>query len=226
MIDASPDAVVHLGFNRPVVTAELDRWVRDQDIETLLAATNGVPVSAGDTVLCPAGTPHAISDGVLLVELQEPTDLSIMLEWSTFSLAEDEATLGLPLAEALSCIDRRACPPERLTERRGRSLNSGGRSPLPADADPFFLAERFDAQVSHQLSQSYSVLVFTQGPGHLATEDGSSLPVGRGSVSPPVVGWPGALSGDLEGVRGLPAVARLGLWPRGGLPGRQPLASG
>jgi mannose-6-phosphate isomerase len=206
IIEASPDAAVHLGFNRDVTAAELNGWARDQDIETLLAVTNRVPVSAGDTVLCPAGTPHAISEGILLVELQEPADLSIMLEWSTFSLPEDEATLGLPLAEALSCIDRRACPPERLTELRGRSLNSAAGSLLPADADPFFLAERFDAQVSHQLSQSYSVLVFTRGHGHLATEDGSSLPVGRGSVvAVPYSAGPAVLSGDLEGVRCLPA---------------------
>ena len=68
------------------------------------------------------------------------------------------------------------------------------------------LAERFEAQVSHQLSQSYSVLVFTRGHGHLATEDGSSLPVGRGSVvAVPYSAGPAVLSGDLEGVRCLPA---------------------
>ena len=65
IIEASPDAAVHLGFNRDVTAAELNGWARDQDIETLLAVTNRVPVSAGDTVLCPAGTPHAISEGIL-----------------------------------------------------------------------------------------------------------------------------------------------------------------
>ena len=168
--------------------------------------TNRVPVSAGDTVLCPAGTPHAISEGILLVELQEPADLSIMLEWSTFGLRPEEATLGLPLEEALACIDRRACPPERLNALRGRPLNSAAGSLLPAEADPFFVAERIDTQVSHHLSQSYSVLVVTAGDGHLGTENGASVPVSRGStVAIPHAAGAAVLSGAIEGVRCLPA---------------------
>ena len=81
-----------------------------------------------------------------MVELQEPADLSIMLEWSTFSLAAGEATLGLPLDEALACIDRRACPPERLQDLHGRPLNTGIGSLLPDEADAFFVAERVDTQ--------------------------------------------------------------------------------
>jgi mannose-6-phosphate isomerase len=206
VLEADPDAAVHLGFRRDVEAAELAGWARSQDIGALLAVTNRVPVAPGDTVLCPAGTPHAISAGILVVELQEPADLSIMLEWSTFSLAEGEATLGLPLDEALACIDRRACPPERLKELHGRSLYSAVGSLLPGEADPFFVAERVDTQVSRHLSQSYSVLVVTAGGGHLATEDGSSLVIGRGStVVIPYAAGPAVLSGAIEGVRCLPA---------------------
>ena len=206
VVEADPGAAVHLGFSRDVEAAELIGWARDQDIKSLLAVTNRVPVSAGDTVLCPAGTPHAISEGILLVELQEPADLSIMLEWSTFGLPPEEATLGLPLEEALACIDRRACPPERLNALRGRPLNSAAGSLLPAEADPFFVAERIDTQVSHHLSQSYSVLVVTAGDGHLATENGASVPVSRGStVAIPHAAGAAVLSGAIEGVRCLPA---------------------
>ena len=206
VLEADPDAAVYLGFSRDVEAAELTGWARDQDVEALLGVTNRVPVAPGDTVLCPAGTPHAISEGILVVELQEPADLSIMLEWSTFSLTQEQGTLGLPLEEALACIDRRACPPERLKDLHGRSLNSAVGSLLPGEADPFFVAERVDTQVSRHLSQSYSVLVVTAGGGHLATEDGSSLMIGRGStVVIPHSAGPAVLSGGIEGVRCLPA---------------------
>jgi mannose-6-phosphate isomerase len=77
---------------------------------------------------------------------------------------------------------------------------------LPGEADPFFVAERVDTQVSRHLSQSYSVLVVTAGGGHLATEDGSSLMIGRGStVVIPHSAGPAVLSGGIEGVRCLPA---------------------
>ena len=41
---------------------------------------------AGDAVLCPAGVPHAIGAGVFLVEIQEPTDFSVLLEYDGFAL--------------------------------------------------------------------------------------------------------------------------------------------
>ena len=49
----------------------------------------------GDRVFVPAGLPHAIGDGILLVELQEPSDLSVLLEWTGFaSTGGSEGTSG------------------------------------------------------------------------------------------------------------------------------------
>jgi mannose-6-phosphate isomerase len=201
VLEAAPGAAVHLGFSRDVGADELTGWARGQDIEALLAATNRLPVAAGDTVLCPAGIPHAISEGILLVEVQEPADLSIMLEWRGFSLTEQDATLGLPLAEALACADRRACPPQRLAELRGRPLGGAPGSLLPAEADPFFLAERAVATAGGRLAQGYGVLVVTAGEGHLAGEHGAPVPVRRGStVVIPHAAGPVELGGSIEGV--------------------------
>jgi mannose-6-phosphate isomerase len=210
VLEAEPGAAVYLGFSRDVGADELAGWARSQDVTSLLAATNRVPVAVGDSVLCPAGTPHAISAGILVVELQEPADLSIMMEWDTFGLAEQEATLGLPLDEALACVNRRACPPERLDALRGRPLNSVAGSLLPAEGNPFFVAERVDTRTP--LSRSYGVLVVTAGEGQLATEDGGSVPVGRGStVLIPYAAGPAVLTGTVEGVRCLPASLALRL---------------
>ena len=80
-----PDPVVHLGFREDIDPGRLAGLVEAQQVEALLAALNAVPVTAGDTVLVPAGMPHAIGRGVLLVELQEPTDFSVLLEWEGFA---------------------------------------------------------------------------------------------------------------------------------------------
>ena len=206
VLEAEPGAAVYVGFNRDVGADELVGWARRQDVGAMLAATNRVPVAAGDSVLCPAGTPHAISAGILVIELQEPADLSIMLEWATFGLAEQEGTLGLPLEEALACVSRRALPPERLDTLRGRPLNSAAGSLLPAEGDPFFVAERVDTRVNRHLSPSYGVLVVTAGGGQLETGNGGSVPVRRGStVLIPHAAGPAVLSGLVEGVRCLPA---------------------
>ena len=144
VLEADPGAVMYLGFSRDVEAAELGGWVRDQDVEAMLAVTNRVPVEAGDSLLCPAGTPHAIGAGILLVELQEPTDWSILLQWRGFPLGPDDATLGLPLEEALACVGRRAVGAERLAGLRGAAARpgrrlaaaGGGRSVLRGRADP------------------------------------------------------------------------------------------
>src|SRR4051812_14737540 len=137
IVSAEPDAYVHLGFSRDVETAELAGWVSGQRIDDMLAATNRVPVQAGDGVLCPAGVPHAIGAGVLLVEVQEPTDFSVLLEYQGFALdgpAEGHLKLGYDLA--LECVDRSTWTPERLAELRGTDRL------LPRTADPFFAADR------------------------------------------------------------------------------------
>ncbi len=79
-----PDARFHLGFTRDVEAAELDHWMATQDEQAMLDTLHPVDVQAGDVVLVPAGLPHAIGAGIFCLELQEPTDFSVMLEWKRF----------------------------------------------------------------------------------------------------------------------------------------------
>lgn len=194
VLDAAPDAFVHIGFRRDLAAEELARWVSAQDVAALLDVTNRVPIQAGDAILCPAGMPHAIGENVLLVELQEPTDFSVLLEWDGFPLTAQDATLGLAFDEALACVDRRACPPTRLAQLRG----SAAGSLLPAESDPFFRAERLAAGM---LTSGFSVLVITGGRGELSGEWGA-IPIARGTTAVvPHAAGPGQIRGDVSGVR-------------------------
>ena len=80
VVEAEPRAQVYLGFQRPVGLEELGTWVAEQRLEQMLAALHVLPVQTGSVVLVPAGVPHAIGPGILVVELQEPTDFTIALE--------------------------------------------------------------------------------------------------------------------------------------------------
>ena len=122
-----------------VEPATVRGWMRDQDSAAMLAAMHELPVAAGDAIFVPAGTPHAIGAGILLVELQEPTDLSVLLEWDGFELTEDEGHLELGWDTALRALDATAWDSGRLA-----ALTAAGRggSLLPVQADPYFRAER------------------------------------------------------------------------------------
>jgi mannose-6-phosphate isomerase len=193
---AHADTAVHVGFRDAVEPDTLAAWVRDQDHDAMLAALHPVPVAAGDAIFVPAGTPHAIGEGLLIVELQEPTDMSVLLEWEGFGIAgEDEATLGLGWETALACVDRGARDPAAL-----RAAPAGGplASLLPAAADAFFRAERLDGAA--ELAQGFAILIALGGAGTLHAAAGT-LAVSRGdAVLIPYDAGPVRAEGDLEAV--------------------------
>lgn len=194
VLAAEPGATVRLGFRRDVSRGELSTWVQDQDVDALLGATNEVGVAAGDAILCPAGVPHAIGDGILLVELQEPSDLSVLLEWQGFPLSAADAFLGLSLDEALACVDLRACTPARLEQLRTPAPGSL----LPVEAAQFFRAE---AIAAGDLAAAFSVVIITRGSGTLAGEWGS-LPISSGAtIVVPAGAGQCTVSGDVIGIR-------------------------
>ncbi|MGN6762405.1 MAG: class I mannose-6-phosphate isomerase, partial [Leifsonia sp.] len=154
------------------------------------------PLAAGDTLLVPAGLAHAIGPGVTLVELQQPTDLSVLLERRTLTPAE--ALLGLDLDTAIGGLVRDVTPEERIHDLRQRR---GAETLFPADADPFFAAERLHVSGSRELEPGFSVVVVLDGTGSLETATGS-LPLRRGSTVLTAYGdGPLDLSGELDVIR-------------------------
>ena len=193
VLDAAPEASVRLGFTRDVPREELARWVTDQDVAALLGATNELPVAAGDVLFCPAGAPHAIGPEILLVELQEPTDFSVLLEQEGFPVAAEDALLRLPMEVALECVDRRGYSPARLAQLRGSSSGSL----LPAEADEFFRAELLTAGDV----RGFAVLVVIDGDGSLAGDWGRTPIVRGGTLVLPHAAGPARVEGAVRLVR-------------------------
>lgn len=92
---------VWVGFREGVTLAHVAEQVARQSSSDLLGLTHEFSVAPGDAVFVPAGTPHAIGPGMLLLEPQEPTDFSLLAEHRPFSIGADEATLGLGWERAL-----------------------------------------------------------------------------------------------------------------------------
>ena len=192
ILEARPGARVHVGFERDVELDTVREWIRGQASDAMLAAMHELPVSAGDSIFVPAGTPHAIGDGILIVELQEPTDLSISLEWQGFELTEDECHLGLGWDVALTALDRSGWSGERIAAIRG---GDRGASLLAAAADPYFRAE--SVRGGDELEPGFSVVLGVRGEGALGDvqiERGDALLV-------PFAAGPLRLTGTVEAIR-------------------------
>jgi mannose-6-phosphate isomerase len=204
ILEAEPDAVVYLGWRDGVTAQQLARWHDEQCPDDVLAAMHRVSVRAGDSVLVPAGTPHAIGQGILLLELQEPTDFGVLLEWRGFSDAPT-GDLGLGAPVALGSVEASAMSSDRLLDlRRSRPASAAveAASLFPAEADAYFRAER--VRGGGELEAAFTILVVTEGSGSLETNAGD-LPVARGdTVLVPWAAGPSRVLGDVEGIRCLP----------------------
>ena len=202
-----PGTRIHLGFREDVDPAALAAWVAAQDGAAMLAALNELPVEAGDCIYVPAGTPHSIGEGVLMVEVQEPSDLGVLLEWTRFGIERpEEATMGLGFDAACECVRLTAVDRAELSSwwRRNDTVpesRPGVRPVVPSAAEPFFRADWLRPDPSVALSPGYSTLVVVSGAGELETE-GGSLPLVQGNtLLVPHAAGAGELRGAIEAVR-------------------------
>jgi mannose-6-phosphate isomerase len=182
---------VRVGWQEDVEREQLERWVEEQDVQAMLDALNVVHVGPGDAVFVPAGVAHAIGAGIFMVEVQQPSDLSILLEWEGFALdGRRDGHLGLGLKRALGAAELSARDAEPLVVR---ARDAGPM--LPPEARAFFQAERMRG--GDELEPAFSIVVVTGGAGAVGGVDvrrGETLlvPYAAGSVQ---------LDGDLEAIR-------------------------
>jgi mannose-6-phosphate isomerase len=199
---------LHLGFHDDVDPDTLRGWFDAQDPDAMLAASNELRVSPGDCVYVPAGTPHAIGEGVFMVEVQEPSDLGVMLEWRGF-VPQESATMGLDLETALAATRSDAVSADEIESWTRRSSDApktrpGARAVVPPDANGYFRAEWLEPEPSVELEPSFAILVVVDGAGRLAT-DGGELDLAHGdTVLVPYAAGEGELTGALEAIRCLP----------------------
>lgn len=206
------DPRVHAGFRESQRRSTVDDWVRDQDAPAMLGALNSMAVRPGDTVYIPAGLPHAIGAGVFVVELQQPTDFSLTIEWRDFLGAPEKGHLGLGFDTALDALDRTGWDADRLATLVKRTGDDEGTAvDLLADgASGYFRAQRIRPAPGLSLRPSFAVLVALRGSGVLRTEGGDQ-PMSRGdTVVVPHAAGESTVDGDLTVIRCLPPDPREG----------------
>ncbi|KHL01496.1 class I mannose-6-phosphate isomerase [Sinomonas humi] len=174
--------VVHLGLREDVDRAELAQLVERQDTTALLGLLNEVAVAKNDALVVPPGTLHAIGRSVLLAEVQQPTDLSILLEWDGFDIdGAAEGHLGIGFDRALEAVDTHALEPARLAGLVARGAVKG--PVLPAIADAWFRLDRVTRFAA--FDAGYAVIIATDGSSMLRSSVGQlALSKGETAVVP------------------------------------------
>jgi mannose-6-phosphate isomerase len=167
---------VYIGLRDDVTQDRLRELVDEQDTVGLLALLNAVHVEPGDTVWVPPGTLHAIGAGILLAEVQEPTDLSILLEWSGFELdgtADGHLDLGFDLA--LQAVTTTAVTGGSLGQLVTRGVADGPT--LAPGSVRYFRLDRVGSP--RVLPAGFAIVIGLEGSVTLGTGD-ESLEVSAG----------------------------------------------
>lgn len=113
------DPYVYIGFQRSPDRAQLKRWIEEQDIEAIEACFDRISVKPGDTLFIPGGYPHAIGEGILMVEIMEPSDLAVRFEFEKagYVLPEEARFMGRGLDFCLDVFDFTENSMDRIREK-------------------------------------------------------------------------------------------------------------
>ena len=184
ILEAPVGAKVGIGFKNQMAKNEVAALVSNHDSTGLLNSLEFKQVKAGDAVFVPAGVPHAIESGIFVLELQEPTDLSILLEWDGFAVDGDkDGHLNLGFETALDALQL-----EPLTDKqqgqiisRFESTQSISHAIFKSIADDFFRADYLTGD-SRRVEPGFGVFLALAGNGVMKFSNASAIGVNIGDA--------------------------------------------
>jgi len=171
---------VFLGLRQDVDPVALRDLVDTQQTGRMLDLMHSIDVEPHDTVYVPPGVLHAIGPGILLAEVQEPEDLSILLEWTGFELdGAADGHLGVGFELALTAVE---------THGRSRAdilslvQYSDADGPVLAPGSlEFFRLDRVSG--AHEFPAGFAVIIGLAGSMTLTTGGGATVGLARGSTT-------------------------------------------
>jgi len=108
---------VWLGLREKISPERLRELVDKQESDTLRSMMHEIKLQRHQAVYVPPGVLHAIGEGLLVAEVQEPSDLSVLCEWKDFAIdGTKDGHLGLGFETALTAIERSARTTEEMTD--------------------------------------------------------------------------------------------------------------
>lgn len=175
IIAAEPGACIYKGL-KPGTTKE--QFTEAINAGTCAELLNKIPVKPGQCHFLPAGTCHAIGAGLLIAEIQTPSDTTYrVFDWNRLQNGKPRQ---LHISEALQSINFNP-PPDELT------ITTSGRL---VDSDLFKIDKIADTQLT---GDQMKVLIIIQGTGRI-TSPNSTLSFSKGQT----ILIPAAFKGSVE----------------------------
>ena len=184
ILDAPVGAKVGIGFKEVMSKADIAAMVENHDSAGLLKSLVFKEIKAGDAIFVPAGVVHAIESGIFVLELQEPTDLSILLEWDGFAVDGDkDGHLNLGFDTALDALRLEPLTGEQQSQivSRFEESDKASHAIFKSIADNFFRADYLTGD-SKKVEPGFGIFLVLAGSGVMKFSNASPLSVSKGDA--------------------------------------------
>ncbi|HVW00776.1 MAG TPA: type I phosphomannose isomerase catalytic subunit [Planctomycetaceae bacterium] len=203
ILDADPAARVYAGL-RPGTTREsLEHHL---DAGTVADCLHEFHPQAGDCVFLPAGTVHAVGDGVLIAEVQQTSDATFRL-WDWNRLGPDGKPRALHRQQALAAIDWSAGPVAPVHPQPLGDLTRNVTGERLVDS-PYFRMDRLQISGESELAPAgvLSIWMVLGGTAVLQSKGGYRREFSRGETvlvpaAAPRLEWSPGTAGPVQLLR-------------------------
>lgn len=112
------DPYIYLGFQNPPSREDFKEMIEKQDIDKMESCFKKIPVQPNDCFYIPGGMPHAIGEGILMIEVMEPSDWAVRFEFekSGYTLPEEARFMKRGLDFCLDVFDYTEYSPKYIKE--------------------------------------------------------------------------------------------------------------
>ncbi len=181
---------IYMGFQHPPGKGDFRQMIEEQDTGAILACFEKIPIKPGDAFIVPGGMPHAIGEGIFMIEIMEPTDFAVRIEFERggYVLPEESRFMNKGLDFALSMFNFSPTPVEtirannfcepRVVETQNHSTEY---TLIDKHNTSCFSVNRIDVRDRYvKESETFYIGIVSKGSGSLVTGD-QTYPVSEGS---------------------------------------------
>ncbi len=176
ILDTTPDGSIYVGVKEGTTEDTLREAIENNSVPDVL---NTIKVKKGECYYLPSGTCHALGAGVIVAEVQTPSDTTFRVwDWG-------RTGRNMHIDQAMECIDFDA--PEIIFEQ-ATPLESGDFLTTHFVDTPFFSIERIESAIDTELElvvdETPTVLMVVEGDASIKHDVPLNAPVGTTILLP------------------------------------------